>query len=252
MCHKETKMMLVGSKALLHHFPTMRRKSHDTDYFTTDESKVGVDGDIEIHYVPESVIPYTDVISANDLFTLKISHAVRDINFKKHFNDIKFMIKHGCQVNKPLLKRLVPFWEELHGERRMPNFDKKNEEFFKDKVERGMSHDELHHHFMYGEQPMYMSIKRDMAKASVEVDMFHELSEEDKHKIILEEAFVIAYERFVGKDRRKYPPRYAYSLALEALITRLFPVEISIYALEHFFDYDVKYKDFIGFLNKLK
>lgn len=102
---KETKMMLVGSKALLHHFPQMKRKSHDTDYFTTDESKVGVDGDIEIHYVPESVIPYTDVISANNLFTLKISHAVRDINFKKHFNDIKFMIKHGCQVNKPLLKR---------------------------------------------------------------------------------------------------------------------------------------------------
>lgn len=247
--------MLVGSMALKHYFPDMKRKCDDIDYFiTNDLEKFNIcensEYRTEFYIVPKNVIDYPldGIIKLNDLYTLKISHAIRDIFFRKHLSDIQFLQIKGCEINYPLLERLRKFWDGIHGIRKIPDFDKTNEEFFNDNVKREWNHDEIHLKFMYESKPQFTEVKFDQSKASIEISLFNKLTFEKKLRIVLEETFVIAYERYLAKPDNIISKKYAFNLALKSLITRLFPEEIAIFALINYITIDRRFKDFKEFL----
>ena len=244
------KTMLVGSKAIKYHVPTSKRTPHDTDYFTTDISKVTPIKGVDYFEIPNSVIDYSEVISLNDLYTLKISHTIRDLFYYKHLSDIRMLQNLGCKVNNNLLGRLTIFWDTMKGSRKTPNFEQENEEFFNDNVKREYNHDELHIFFMYNDRPMFEYIKENQNNASVSIEMFNKLNLTDKYKVVLEEAFVLAYERYVIGKRKVNTKRYAFNLAMQDLITRLLPQEIALFALSNYNQIDAYYKDFNKFIKE--
>ena len=184
----------------------------------------------------------------DELYTLKISHSIRPINFGKHLRDICFLKEKGHKIIPVLLNRLLQYWNLVHGPRHLPNFDQPNEEFFKDNVQRKVNHDELHELVKFGNRPLFESIKFDKTKAMVEEELFDKLSNSDKINLVLEEAFVIALERYVIS--KNCPYKIAFQNAMRDLITRLFPDWLALWSLDNYqeiknnlFDYTVLIKD---------
>jgi hypothetical protein len=61
---------------------------------------------------------------------------------------------------------------------------------------------------------------------------FTNLTEDERKEVLYEEAFVIAMERLGSQ-----PTRMAYSTAQQNLVTRLHPVWLADYVIEHWNDY---------------
>jgi hypothetical protein len=243
---------LIGSRAILHHYPDYStvKTPKDFDYLVwpkedslVPKHETNEDGRHEYYHLP--VIEYSglDVIDMDTLYTIKLSHVIRPINSTKHLKDLVFLKSKGHKSSPELLDKLLKFWESYHGPRRSPDFNKLNEDFFADKVDRQYNHDDLHELVKYKERPMFTYIKHDQSKAEPVKELFDLLSEEDKHRVVLEEAYVIALERFVLKRQnketgifgsRKYPYTTAYHNAMSVLITRLFPDWLALYAADNY------------------
>jgi hypothetical protein len=234
-------LTLFGSKAIKHHYPDFPREGKDTDYLYWGVDKPKSTREVEYFSAP-FLEPQGEIIDMDVLYTIKLSHLIRDIHFTKHLKDLMFLKSKGHKRIEKILQDALAFWNEYHGVRSIPDFDKENEEFFKDKVVREYNHDTLHNMVKYYDVPMFEKIKSDKTRAVVDKDMFDMLSEVDKRRVVLEEAYVIALERYVLKSG--CPPKIAFHAAMRALITRLFPEWLALYAIEN---YDVIASEVIDF-----
>ena len=105
-------MILIGSSAIKHHFPDFNRSPKDKDYIGIGSSCK------EVEYLSNPIFDDypNDVMSPNDLYTLKISHVIGwDVNWDKHMYDIQFLKGKGCSINMELFYKLYNFWNEYHG-----------------------------------------------------------------------------------------------------------------------------------------
>lgn len=240
------KQMIFGSTAIKHWFEDFKREPKDLDLLVEPFIKSGI-REIE-HFPLIEHLTFGEYVLPDELYTLKISHTIRPFNYDKHLYDIRFLKEKGCKLNYELLIQLLNYWDNYHGKRRMPNFDMKNEDFFKDKVKRAITHDDLHLLIKYGEVPAYSMIKEDISKAVCSEKMFNASSDELKKHVVLEEVFVIAIERY-------YETFYKASIsrAFKDLITRLFPEWLAVYTLDNYTELsakafnDFKEKDFVNF-----
>jgi hypothetical protein len=81
-------------------------------------------------------------------------------------------------------------------------------------------HDDIHLQVMYGKQPIYETMKRDLTKATVERDLFEKAPHLTQLRCVREEAMSIAIERYlfptlVRKFRELQRPAGFKLLALE-------------------------------------
>lgn len=222
--------MIFGSTAIKHYFPDYKHEPKDIDYIVKDKSKFK--DTLKKEYFELPLLTFQEYINPDELYTLKISHSVRHLRnnkFHKHLSDIRFLKSKGCKLLPELLDKLLLFWDNYHGKRLIPDMDKPNDKFFNDKVNRKFNHDDLHNHFKFLKRPAYETIKYDLSKAKVEEELFEKSLL--KEIIVLEELFVLTYERH--KDNFFSDYYITYKNMFEALVTRLFPIYISVWCLDN-------------------
>lgn len=206
-------MKIFGSKLIKKIFPDFR-EPNDTDWVTNDISeynKYSSTKNTEYYYIPCS--PNREM-TADEIYTLKVSHAIYDIHWQKTMSDIRFLQIKGCKIVPEFLIELRKHWEKIHNNKRC-DFDIEMESFFNDNVKREIKHDDLHK--LINPIPSYQLI---VDGVKPDKEKFFNLSDWQRDNICFEEAYVIAIERFFGK----LPYRKAYNKAQQILVTRLHPI----------------------------
>lgn len=174
---------------------------------------------IEFHVIP----PLFDFNIQRDqlLFTLKASHIFwHPTKFGKTLYDLILLKREtGVNIHEDLFNRLYVFWTQKFGEAPRQNFDVSMNEFFDDSVQREMSHDELH--LKVSSEPAYLSIVNEGSPEPIQ-SKFEALTEKEKLRVIVEEASVLALERFYPSKIRNF--YIAYRKGIYLLIKRLAPL----------------------------
>ena len=243
-------MILYGSRALKNLYPDFKREPFDTDWLLSAEEykpnnlrlhKIGAKKDVNGGYTEFCRIPVFDryvdyetgALTANQIYTLKMSHIFWDIKWSKHIYDIQFLQSKGCELIADLFTELYEYWNQLHKPNWRVDFEKDNEDFFKDAVRRKYNHDDLHEIVKVHEKPMFMYIKDDLNKAAISEDLFNKLDLQDKFLVVQEEACVLAYERYILNGVTGHY-RGAYSKALKDLIMRLTPLWLGVFIVQNY------------------
>lgn len=213
------RLILYGSQATRHWFPEFR-DGPDIDFVARPGTpRPKLNKFVEVHYSPafEWLLDNREhningIASPEALYTIKLSHAYWPIHWYKTMHDISFFQDRGVSYIPEFHDLLYNDWIKMpRRDKDRMNFDVPNERFFKSTVTRHIAHDQLHQLVKYDETPKYLSIKPDLTMAAISDMMFDALSEEDKFKVVREEAFVIALERRIVPKRL-----YQNSLAISA------------------------------------
>jgi len=214
-------MYLFGSKLIKEYFSDFR-EPNDIDWVTNDESELKKSSaSEEFYYIPNS--PNREM-TPDELYTVKVSHAIYDIHWRKTMSDIRFLQLKGCKVIPEMLNNLREYWVKVHGEQHRTDFEIKPGDFFDDRVKRKINHDDLHK--MINPTPTYL--KMIVNDVNPEKELFFNLSEDDQREVLFEEAFVISIERYSNN-----PNNLAYNKAQQNLVTRLHPVWLADYIIEN-------------------
>lgn len=202
--------ILIGSKVLEHHGLIPILTSTDIDYAVSDRIKSNSSG-IEYLYNPILCDKYKPssrcICSLSDLYTLKISHLIGwDINTKKHLNHIcllesKMHSSLPLLFDKSLFDDLYEFWTHEHGPNKRSDLDMSSSDFFNNKIEFPIEHDELHellikHDFFIDQkEPMYKKVLEPGHDVLVSEERFNKLTLNEKLNLVREEVMVMAMER---------------------------------------------------------
>jgi hypothetical protein len=219
-------MYIFGSKLIKKIYSDFR-EPNDTDWVTNDINDYNSNQllsakrsnrENEVYYIP--CTPSREM-TADEIYTLKFSHAIYDIHWEKTMSDIRFLQLKGCKLIPEFLKELRNFWEIKHNSKRC-DFKVDESSFFDDNIKRKIPHDELH--LIFNPNPSYKLIIDGVEPIE---EKFLSLNPKQKDDIIWEEAFVIAIERYI----ENFPYRTAYKKSQRDLITRLHPIWMSDYII---------------------
>lgn len=214
-------MHLFGSSLIKKYFADFR-EPNDIDWITNDKSKLKQSNkSVEYYYMPFA--PDREM-TPDELYTVKVSHAIYDIHWQKTMSDIRFLQIKGCKLLPDFLIQLRQHWETVHGVQKRTDFEVQPGKFFEDRVKRKINHDDLHQ--MLNPNPTYKKMIINDLNPSPE--KFFNLSDNDRKEVLFEEAFVISLERFSN-----LPDRLAYQKAQQNLVTRLHPVWLSDYIIQN-------------------
>lgn len=154
------------------------------------------------------------------LLTLKLSHLIYDIHWKKHAEQVVWMFEQGIFPSSPVYDKLAAYWEARHGKKRA-NLMKSNEDFFKNGVSYTYVHDSLHEAVAHPDRPLYESCKPDLTKAYLSGKLFTGLTDDEKLRLCREEIYVTALERFLVPSGFKTDPVIANRRAIHRLCTSM-------------------------------
>lgn len=193
--------MIFGSTAIKRWYPLdYTKEPQDIDII----SRIGVSSPgIEYHWADcfqyaldnsfdqKYIDPYL-------LYTVKVSHLPwegKNGKWWKHLKDVVFLQEQGCELDMEFHSLLTEEWKKRFGSKNNINLNKTAEKFFNDSVKRKYNHDDLHELFKFGDIPAYKLILKDNNIALPDEKLFTSLSKEDKLRTVVEEIFVIAFER---------------------------------------------------------
>ncbi len=188
-------MHLFGSHLIKKYFPEFRTPK-DIDWVTNDITKLKTcNRQEEYYHIPCS--PNREM-TPNEIYTVKVSHAIYDIHWSKTMSDIRFLQINNCEIDKVFLNELREHWKILHKDKQRTNFNIEESEFFKDNVKREIPHDDLHK--LFNPIPSYLKIVDGIEPIE---EKFNSLSDSDKDNVCLEEAYVLAIERYYKSSFRQ-------------------------------------------------
>ncbi len=218
-------MILIGSKAIKHHFPDFKRDAKDTDYIVKHKP------DQKFKRVEFLLNPVLDgfsgsILSPNLLYTLKASHLFWDIQWSKHVYDVQFLKSKGCKIDKDIFYQLYQYWCIIHGVNKRSNLDMTAKDFFNNALKK-YDHDFLH--TLIKPEPTYKKVLKDGAEVDVDESKYNELSHAEKIDLVREEVYVMAYERLAGRDYRS-----AYSWMLKQFIMHHAPMYEALFIIDNF------------------
>lgn len=225
--------ILIGSKAIAYHFTDYFRTPNDTDY-AVDVDMKSCKPMVEWLYNPvlfEHGYGKYDVLPANALYTLKVSHLFWEKGWEKHLDDAVFLQDKGCTLDFNLYKDLRNFWESYLPSVRRSDLKMTKEDFFTNKVNEDVdSHDLLHKELsnIVGQKPAYESIL--IGEVETCPNLFEALSFEEKVRVVQDEILVMAIER-VPKG---YPLRLGFQKQLNNCIMKHFPEYIALFAIQNY------------------
>ena len=225
--------LLIGSKALNHYFPDFKLKlNSDTDYAVEDNRKYNFEKNIEYLNNPILIDKYKElncnIISPEDLLSLKISHMFWNINWEKHLYHIQFLLNKGVKYDLELINKLIQYWQVTHKKIKRSNLESNKEEFFTNAVnEDTEQHDYIH--TLINPIPMYTLLLKDGAEVELDENKFNNLNFEQKKDVIFEETAVMAWERY-----KKTNYIAAYKNQLKDNIIKHFPFYIALFAIENY------------------
>lgn len=244
-------MILIGSAAIKYWFPNFPREPKDLDVVVgTEKDKANIslskktweDTRVEVlvnpvlaKYVEEHPSrpdfgQGLDLLLVDELYTLKISHAIgwklENNSWDKHVFDIQFLKNKGAKLIKPLFFQLYEYWETVHGPNKRSDLDMTSEEFFDNALDCPYDHDWLH--TLLKPTPTFTKVLKDGAEVDVSEEKFNQLSEEEKEDLVREEVYIMAFERF---SHMWYP--YAYARMLRKFVIGHAPIWEAIWILEN-------------------
>lgn len=238
------KKVLIGSKALNHHYPEWELKiNSDTDY-AVDQLVKNKHFGIEYLYNPIITERYEgdSIITKDDLTTLKASHLMWNIQFEKHLYHLQFLLKKGNTIDSELFFKLYEFWNEYHSKNKRSDLKMSKEDFFTNAINYDENqHDEIH--LMLNPTPIYTKVLKDGAEVELDENKFHNLSFEDKLDFVREEVYVMAWERW--KDLQF---QVAYSKMLKKFIISHCPLFALTFVLENYIEL---HKPKINYIKKI-
>lgn len=231
-------MYLIGSSYITSVINDFYRISNDIDYIveSIDNTlpKLLDNKRIEYHINPVLFNYITKFGNSLEVqYTLKLSHMFYDINWSKHLSDIKWYQSKQIKYIPELYKDLINYWKTIHIHRKQPDFTKLNIEFFYDKVNRKISHDDLHELVKYYDNPLFNKVKLNLEYAEINEELFYKLNQQDQIKLILEECYVLCIERNKLIDIRYNTKLMTYN-TLKIMIQRLLPDWLSLYTILNF------------------
>ena len=186
------------------------------------------------------------VANLDELYTIKVSHSfwtLKNNSWTKHMFHITEMKKEGAKLIPELFDILYPIWEERYGKKRA-NLEASPDEFFSPTIDRKYDHDSVHASVAYYDEPLFNRILRDDSEVAVSQAKFLALSEEDKIRLVNEEAYATALERRIIPSDYKFPARPAYSWAIQMTITSFSKGWFPLYIVDNFINFikpDVDY-----------
>lgn len=218
-------LTLTGSRAMKARFPDARDPKGDWDYITPWPDEVAVPrADV---FVDRRLgwWEWGEVATADELYTMKISHIFWEINgpatWDKHAADIVFLERKGCMFIRELYDILLPIWKERY-KKNPTNLNQGKGDFFKDGVKRIYDHDSIHESIAYFERPLYERILQDGSDVMVDSSKFWAMDYYTKIKLVREEIYATALERILIPNDLKGSPMRAYRWALRRAVTSLF------------------------------
>ena len=229
-------MILIGSRAIKRHFPDFRHP-FDHDYaihYDRPTEKMEDNVRHEFHNIPPITKRYgtgNGVLSADHMYTLKMSHIFWPIKQRKHLFDIHFLKKKGCKLDHEFFEELFAHWTEVHGPNTTIDFDKQNDEFFVDYVKREHHHDDLH--TLINPNPLYLLAKEDKEKANISEKIFFTLPLDVQLDIVREEGYVLALERLLIRGAEKHW-RVAYAKMIRHMICKLTPRWLGLFIVDNY------------------
>lgn len=243
--------MKFGSTALKFWYPDETRTPKDLDVM----SNSGIMTRKEEHYwVPtfNEIIDLSvnkEYLDPDLLLTIKASHANWNIHWSKTMVDIIFLKEKGHSINVPIYKKLIKDWTKIHGKMSAPLVGKTSKTFFEDSVKRKYIHDDIHKAVAFYDEPLYSRILADDGTVLCLESKFNKLSHEDKVKLIKEEIYVTALERWIIPSDFDYSGGKAYTQSLRKFVTTMSSGWISLWMIDNF--KDIKSNDF-DYISKFK
>jgi hypothetical protein len=241
-------MILIGSKAIKHHFPDFPREPNDTDYVLFEYQNYGVIKTPGVEYLHNKIISdkyhQTDkkILEPNDLATLKASHLCWNINWDKHMFDLQFLLKKGCDIDNALFFDLYAHWNTYHEKNKRSDLKMTKEDFFDNNINYDENqHDDLHK--ILNPVPVYTLTLKDGQEVELDEEKFNRLSREQKLDFVREEVMVMAYERYAELDYR-----VAYYKMLKKFIISHAPMFSLTFILKNFIEL---HKPKINYIKKI-
>jgi len=223
---------LIGSRAIKNIFPNFTREPKDYDFLV--EKKLPKDtsnGIIKEYHENPVLFKYIinnikDGVSADVIYTLKVSHMFWDIFWAKHMYDIVFLKENGAKLIRPLFDDLYAYWCEYHGKNKRSNLDMPAEQFFNNALTK-YDHDVLHTYI--NPTPLYLKVLKDGADVDVSEEKFNQLSFDEKLDLAREEIYVMAFERLFKRDYR-----VAYNWMLKKFIMEHAPIWEALFIIDNY------------------
>jgi hypothetical protein len=172
------------------------RPSHDSDYLSLTPPQSGdwIDG----RGILDQYLFSGPVASLNEIYTLKVSHSPWVIgglsNWAKHLRDIRFLRDEGCLLIEPLHQAAYAQWNVRKGEKKV-NLNQDANSFFGTSVTRYFDHDSVHRALALGDSPAFESISLAGAQVRSSRELFWNLPDWKKSRLVWEETMVLSLER---------------------------------------------------------
>ena len=164
------------------------------------------------------------------LYFIKKSHLFIRRNFKKHMEDfqkLKILFNHLNIDEKDSLyyniykKRLTETLKRAEKQTAHINLNQSKDDFFNTKgISYIYDHDDIHESIKIGEKPAYLKILIPGEDVMCSKELWDKLSYYEKLECVIEEASVIAIERYLSKGA-EMSVYEAYCLGLEKICTTL-------------------------------
>lgn len=223
--------VLIGSQAIQHWFPDHNRKPKDIDYAVDVDNVISEKG-IEFLYNPVIFeVTNNEIATPEILLALKTSHLFWNTNWKKHMWDVWFLKNKGVTLDFEMYKKFRNFFESYLPTVHRSMLDQDKESFFSNAVNEDVDeHDDFH--YMIADNPAFLDILKDGKEVEVCEVKFNNLPFERKMDVVIEEAVVMAYERY-----NKRLPFYAgFVRQLEDNIQKHYPEFIALFAIDQYVD----------------
>lgn len=252
--------MIFGSTAAKFWFPDFREPK-DLDILTPTPAMAR---DVQHYWFGPSsqyIIennPHPTHVCAGFLFTIKAAHAKWNIHWDKTMADIVFFQRRMTDevtgalppIHDELYRLLMIDFTTLHGKKWASLKGEDSKTFFEDAVTRKYVHDTIHDAVSYYDEPLYHKILVGDGTVSCSREKFEALSLDDRLKLVKEEVFVTALERFLVPEDFKFSTNRAYWLSLKKLITTMSSGWFSRFIIENYSALAVNRDDYVATFKK--
>ena len=237
------RQLICGSHAAKHWFLDFR-EPEDMDMLTQHGQDFPIDttrtDGIESYWWGDSskyILEHnrdTQFVDASFCYTVKAAHAKWDIHWDKTMFDIGFFQDRGVRLDDKLYDLALADFTAFHGKKWASLKDKTSRTFFEDAVTRKYVHDTVHEAVAYYDRPLFESILVSTNGVACSSEKFFKLSQEDRLKLIKEEVFVTALERYIVPSDYTFSRHRAYARSLKKLITTMSSGWFSKFIIENY------------------
>jgi hypothetical protein len=262
-------LLIIGSKALVHHLKDIGREPKDTDFICTEAEWLDC---VETHTFSANLIERNgnkghifsgdrvhfefDIAQEGDsndlilqltegklfapldvLLLLKLSHRYKknSPHFMKTMWDIHKLRAHDAKIT-PELEPILKLREKETYTYAHPKLNVTKKEFFNgDDVPYVYDHDSIHEVVAFLDRPAYTYYMTDGEQVKASMDKFFEQDRYIQLLGVLEESMVLAAERSQIPNNFELSPRLSFNIALEKVCTSITSGRFREFAWESYY-----------------